>query len=95
MQDAHAVPVDPMKCAVGCSTCANICPTNAISFPTLDAVWKLERERQIFRTVKKEAQKKHDCEGALKAREAAQKALSMFRCPLRSNSPGNSARSGS
>lgn len=75
MRDAHAVPVDPMNCAVGCSTCANICPTNAISFPTLDAVWKLERERQIFRTVKKEAQKKHDREGALKAREAAQKAL--------------------
>jgi ferredoxin len=64
-----------MNCAVGCSTCANICPTNAISFPTLDAVWKLERERQIFRTVKKEAQKKHDRESALKAREAAQKAL--------------------
>ena len=75
MHDAHAVAVDPMNCAVGCTTCANICPTNAISFPTLDAVWKLERERQIFRTVKKEAQKKHDRNEALKAREAAQKAL--------------------
>ena len=75
MQDAHAVPVDPYNCAVGCTTCANICPTNAISFPTLDAIWKLERERQIFRTVKKEAQGKHDREGAIKAREAAQKSL--------------------
>jgi NAD-dependent dihydropyrimidine dehydrogenase PreA subunit len=75
MHDAHAVATDPMNCAVGCTTCANICPTNAISFPTLEAVWKLERERQIFRTVKKEAQKKHDRNEALKAREAAQKAL--------------------
>ncbi|HVC95475.1 MAG TPA: ferredoxin family protein [Pirellulales bacterium] len=75
MHDAHALAVDPMNCAVGCTTCANICPTNAIAFPRLDAVWKLERERQIFRTVKKEAQKKHDRDDALKAREVAQKAL--------------------
>lgn len=73
MREAHAVAVDPMNCAVGCSTCANICPTNAISFPSLDAVWKLERERQIFRTVKKEALHKHQREEALKARESAQK----------------------
>lgn len=75
MHDALAQAVDPMNCAVGCSTCANICPTGAIKFPTLDAVWKLERERQIFRTVKKESQRKHEREDALKAREAAQKAL--------------------
>jgi hypothetical protein len=35
-------------------------------------VWKLERERQIFRTVKKEALRKHERADALKAREAAQ-----------------------
>jgi NAD-dependent dihydropyrimidine dehydrogenase PreA subunit len=75
MQEEHAVAVDPMNCAVGCSTCANICPTNAISFPTLDAVWKLERERQIFRTVKKEAKKKHERLDAQKARETALEAL--------------------
>ena len=60
MHEAHAIAIDPMNCAVGCSTCANICPTNAIAFPPLDAVWKLERERQIFRTVKKEAHRKHE-----------------------------------
>lgn len=75
MHDALAQAVDPMNCAVGRTTCANICPTGAISFPALDAIWKLERERQIFRTVKKESQKKHEREGALKAREAAQKAM--------------------
>jgi len=72
MQDGVAVAVDPQACAVGCSTCANVCPTAAISFPSLDAVWKLERERQIFRTVKKEYLRKHEREEALKARDKAQ-----------------------
>jgi NAD-dependent dihydropyrimidine dehydrogenase PreA subunit len=75
MHDGVAEPVDPMNCAVGCSTCANICPTGAITFPLLDAVWRLERERQIFRTVKKEALRKHEREDALKARETAQIAV--------------------
>jgi NAD-dependent dihydropyrimidine dehydrogenase PreA subunit len=75
MHDGVAVTVDALECAVGCSTCANVCPTGAITFPRLDAVWKLERERQIFRTVKKEAQRKHEREDALKAREAAQKVV--------------------
>jgi NAD-dependent dihydropyrimidine dehydrogenase PreA subunit len=75
MKDGVAVEVAPMECAVGCSTCGNICPTNAISFPTLDAVWKLERERQIFKTVKKEALRKHEREDTLKARQAAQQAV--------------------
>jgi NAD-dependent dihydropyrimidine dehydrogenase PreA subunit len=75
MHEGVAVATEPMECAVGCSTCGNICPTNAISFPTLDAVWKLEREKQIFKTVKKEALKKHEREDTLKAREASQKAV--------------------
>jgi NAD-dependent dihydropyrimidine dehydrogenase PreA subunit len=76
MEDGVALAVEPMECAVGCSTCGNICPTNAIAFPSLDAVWKLERERQIFRTVKKEALRKHERADALKARAAAQEATS-------------------
>jgi NAD-dependent dihydropyrimidine dehydrogenase PreA subunit len=74
MHDGVADAVDPMNCAVGCSTCANVCPTSAITFPSLDAVWRLERERQIFRAVKKEALRKHERADALKAREGAQKA---------------------
>ena len=81
MRDGVAVATDPMECAVGCSTCGNICPTNALSFPTLDAVWKLEREKQIFKTVKKEALRKHEREDTQKAREAAQKAVA--RLPTR------------
>ncbi len=75
MADGVAVATAPMECAVGCSTCGNICPTNAISFPALDAVWKLEREKQIFKTVKKEALRKHEREDTLKARGEAQQAV--------------------
>jgi NAD-dependent dihydropyrimidine dehydrogenase PreA subunit len=75
MREGVAVAVAPMDCMVGCSTCGNVCPTSAITFPNLDAIWRLEREKQIFKTVKKEALKKHEREDTLKAREAAQKAV--------------------
>jgi len=77
IEDAVAVAVDPMNCAVGCSTCGNICPTGAITFPPMDAVWRLERERQIFRTVKKEAARKHERADIAKARAAAQAAIAL------------------
>lgn len=75
MQENVAVAVSAMECMVGCSTCGNVCPTNAIAFPNLDTVWKMERERQIFRTVKKEALRKHEREDAIKARGEAQQAV--------------------
>lgn len=74
MQDGVAVPVAAMECVVGCSTCGNVCPTGAISFPALDLVWKVERERQIFRTVKKEALARHERDDALKMRAAVTEA---------------------
>lgn len=74
MHDGVAVAVSAMECMVGCSTCGNVCPTGAISFPSVDLVWKMERERQIFRTVKKEVLRKHEREDALKARDAAMSA---------------------
>lgn len=72
MEDGLAVAVSPLQCMVGCTTCANICPVKAITFPPLDVVWKLERERHIFAAVKKEARAKHEREAALRAREKAQ-----------------------
>ena len=75
MVDGVAVVEDPLSCAVGCSTCANVCPTGVITFPVMDSVWRLERERQIFRTVKKEAARKHERADALKARNDAQEFL--------------------
>ncbi|MFN4204784.1 MAG: hypothetical protein ACK4HG_00220 [Agrobacterium albertimagni] len=74
MHDGIAVAVSAMECMVGCSTCGNVCPTGAISFPNMDMIWKMERERQIFRTVKKEALGKHEREDALKARDGAMSA---------------------
>jgi len=70
MRDGVAVAVAAMECVVGCSTCGNVCPTGAISFPALDIVWKVEREHQIFRAVKKEALARHEREDASKMHNA-------------------------
>ena len=48
----------PYNCMVGCSTCAMVCPTQAITFPQRETVWKIEREYKIFKEVRKEAQVK-------------------------------------
>ena len=69
-----AVPVAAMECVVGCTTCANVCPTGAISFPPIDTIWKIERERQIFRAIKKEALSRHEREEALRMRAAVTEA---------------------
>lgn len=46
---------DPYACVVGCTTCANICPTHAIGFPDPIIVLNAEREHKIFSRVHKEA----------------------------------------
>jgi NAD-dependent dihydropyrimidine dehydrogenase PreA subunit len=50
-----AVVERPYNCMVGCSTCATICPTEAIKFPGRELIWKVERENKIFREVRREA----------------------------------------
>ncbi len=35
---------DPLNCMVGCTTCANTCPTHAIEFPPLETVLALENQ---------------------------------------------------
>lgn len=55
-----ALVAEPYKCMVGCSTCGNICPTNAISFPDKEMVHRVEREFKIFSLVHKEAKEKSD-----------------------------------
>ena len=37
-----AVVLDPLNCMVGCTTCANTCPTHAISFPSIETIMELE-----------------------------------------------------
>lgn len=42
-----AVVVDPLNCMVGCTTCANTCPTHAIEFPPLASVLAMEGLTQV------------------------------------------------
>lgn len=42
-----AVVADPLNCMVGCTTCANTCPTHAISFPPLASVFALEARPEV------------------------------------------------
>ena len=43
-QRVKSVVADPLNCLVGCTTCANTCPTHAIRFPSLETVLELERQ---------------------------------------------------
>lgn len=64
----------PYNCMVGCTTCAMVCPTVAISFPARDLMWGIEREYKIFGQVHKEATAKREKgrEGALRERNIAE-----------------------
>lgn len=67
VRDHKAWPERQYDCMVGCTTCANICPAQAITFPDKQIVQKVEREHKILATVRKEAAAKHaklDAEGA-------------------------------
>lgn len=72
MQENKSVAVKPYNCMVGCSTCSMVCPTQAISFPNRDLIYKLEREHKIFGIVRKESAEKKAKLDAAKARAAAQ-----------------------
>jgi len=65
----------PYNCMVGCSTCAMVCPTDAIAFPDKDLVRRVEREHRIFRQVRQEASAKRAKVDAAEARAAAEKKL--------------------
>lgn len=66
----------PYNCMVGCSTCATVCPTEAIIFPDRDLIWKIERQNKIFKIVHEEAAKKKEKLKERDLKEAAQKQLS-------------------
>lgn len=78
MQDNKAVVVNPLNCMVGCSTCGTVCPVQAITFPTRDLVWKLEREHKIFKVVRQEAKEKKAKLDTAKARAAAEDAVAQL-----------------
>lgn len=73
--ERKSVVANPYNCMVGCSTCAVVCPTQAISFPGRDLVWKVEREHKIFKLVRQEAAEKRAKQDAQRARAAAEAAV--------------------
>lgn len=75
MKENKSIAVNPYSCMVGCSTCATVCPTQAITFPERDLIWKLEREHKIFSTVRKESAEKKAKLDAAKARASAEDAV--------------------
>ncbi|MGQ9503226.1 MAG: 4Fe-4S dicluster domain-containing protein [Anaerolineae bacterium] len=83
MQHNKAVVPNPYACMVGCSTCATVCPVQAISFPGRDLIWKLERENKIFKIVRQESKAKMEKQTALKARAAAEEQVAKLTTQVR------------
>lgn len=75
----------PYNYMVKCSTCAVVCPTEAISFPSRDIIWKIEREYKIFEMVHAEAQAKRDKAIAMTERQKAEEQIRtiLTRVPVR------------
>jgi CDP-4-dehydro-6-deoxyglucose reductase, E3 len=55
-----AVVVDPLNCMVGCTTCANTCPTNAIRFPPMASVFALEALPDVRHAIEDDLMGRHD-----------------------------------
>ena len=72
VHDHKAWPERQYDCMVGCTTCANICPAQAITFPDKQIVQKVEREHKILAIVRKEAAAKHAKLDVEKARAQAE-----------------------
>jgi len=58
--------VRPFQCVVGCTTCANLCMGEAISFPDIKELRELYKREKIWSKVQKELRK----EGKLTVHEA-------------------------
>ncbi len=69
----------PFNCMVGCSTCAVVCPSDAISFPSREIVRRAEHEYNVLNIVRKEAQEKRDKSAALESRNRAEASLGAIR----------------
>ncbi|MEX2662357.1 MAG: FAD-binding oxidoreductase [Vicinamibacterales bacterium] len=54
------VVVDPLNCMVGCTTCANTCPTHAITFPSIDTVLALEGMAAVRHAIEDDLMSRHD-----------------------------------
>lgn len=93
-RDGKSVVERPYSCMVGCSTCATVCPVQAITFPPRDTVQRLEREYKILSIVRKESQAKMERQAALKARAAAEEAVSKLNARYHVEVAGECCRKG-
>lgn len=48
------VVIAPLKCKVGCVTCANTCPVHAISFPPLSYLHRIIKKKNVLNSSRKE-----------------------------------------
>jgi CDP-4-dehydro-6-deoxyglucose reductase len=48
------VVIAPLNCMVACVTCANVCPSRAISFPPLSYVHKMIKENDLIKKSREE-----------------------------------------
>jgi len=86
---AKAEAARPFNCMVGCSTCAMVCPSDAISFPGRDVVRKVEREYRILAQVRKEAAAKREKSDAVSARAEAEKKIAEIPVRARASIAGS------
>lgn len=45
---------EPLHCMVGCVTCANLCPEQAIAFPPLTTLRRLVKDHKLVQRARKE-----------------------------------------
>ena len=55
-----SVVADPLNCMIGCTTCANTCPTHAIHFPPLSSVFALEGRPEVRHAIEDDLIARHD-----------------------------------
>ncbi|OQX87172.1 4Fe-4S ferredoxin [candidate division KSB1 bacterium 4484_87] len=70
-----AVTARPFNCMVGCSTCATICPSVAIDFPSRDLIQKIEKEHKVLKIVRQKAKQKKTQQAYEAARQKAEQML--------------------
>ncbi|MEX1125810.1 MAG: ferredoxin family protein [Acidimicrobiia bacterium] len=70
-----AVVADSYNCMVGCSTCATVCPSGAISFPSPDLIHRIEREHRVIKVARQESREKKSRMDAMRVRAEAEEAV--------------------
>lgn len=89
IRNRKAIAANPYGCMVGCTTCAMVCPTDAIHFPEREVVRRVEREHKILQIVKEEAKAKRGKQDALKARATAEAIHASLTCRTRMELAGD------